>query len=93
MTSKPTPEGIYIQTTDGELLIPADGSPARIPRAIGPHEIAVMLGVTRQRVTQLRQEPDFPKPWEILATGYIWRDTDIEAYAHSKGRKFTPYQD
>lgn len=86
------PEGIYIKTTEGELLLPADGSPVRMPRAIGPHEIALMLGVTRQRVTQLRQETDFPPPRAVLATGYIWHDTDIEKYAREKGRTFTPWE-
>lgn len=51
-----------------------------------------MLNVTRQRVTQLRAQPDFPKPWATLATGSIWRDTDIEDYARRKGRNVKPYE-
>ena len=57
---------------------------------IGPHEIAVMLGVTRQRVMQLRAREDFPKPWATLATGHIWRAEDIAAWATATGRDFQP---
>ena len=53
---------------------------------IGPHEIAVMLAVTRQRVMQLRARDDFPKPWASLATGYIWRAEDVASWAERDGR-------
>ncbi len=62
----------------------------REPTPIGPHEIALMLGVTRQRVMQLRARDDFPKPWASLATGHIWRAEDIEAWAEADGRKVHP---
>jgi len=47
-----------------------------------------MLGVNRQRVLQLMKTyaADFPAPWEELATGRIWRDTDIAAWAKAHGR-------
>jgi predicted DNA-binding transcriptional regulator AlpA len=53
---------------------------------IGPHEIAVMLNVSRQRVQQLMTQDDFPEPWARLATGRIWAAEDIAAWAEAKGR-------
>jgi prophage regulatory protein len=60
------------------------------PTPIGPHEIAVMLNVTRQRVMQLRAREDFPAPWATLATGHIWRAEDIAAWAELDGRTVHP---
>lgn len=57
---------------------------------IGPHEIAVMLNVSRQRVTQLMAADDFPAPWAVLATGRIWRAEDIARWAEPKGRRVYP---
>lgn len=59
---------------------------------IGPREVAAMLQVSRQRLTQLRAEhPDFPAPWVTLGTGAIWRDTDVEAWARHTGRIPAPH--
>lgn len=51
-----------------------------------------MLNVNRQRVTQLREHPDFPAPWVTLATGVVWRDTDVVAWATRHGRTITPLE-
>jgi hypothetical protein len=56
------------------------------PTPIGPHEIAVMLNVSRQRVQQLMSQDGFPAPWATLATGRIWAAEDIAAWAKAKGR-------
>ncbi|WP_420116413.1 helix-turn-helix transcriptional regulator [Micromonospora sp.] len=47
---------------------------------MGAYEIRMRLGVSRQRVEQLMKRPDWPKPYESLATGRIWRTEDIEAW-------------
>lgn len=47
---------------------------------MGAHEIRMRLGVSRQRVEQLMKRPDWPEPFETLATGRIWRAEDIEAW-------------
>lgn len=60
------------------------------PTPIGPHELAVMLNVSRQRVNQLMAADDFPAPWATLATGRIWRAEDIAAWAKVKGRTVRP---
>lgn len=60
------------------------------PVPTGPRELALMLGVSRQRVTQLLEADDFPPPWVELATGRIWRDADIATWAQARGRKTHP---
>lgn len=47
---------------------------------MGAYEIRMRLGVSRQRVEQLMKRPDWPEPYEALATGRIWRTEDIEAW-------------
>lgn len=54
---------------------------------VGTAEIAEMLRVSRQRVYQLSQLPDWPEPIARLAMGAVWRTTDIEAWARSRGRE------
>lgn len=57
------------------------------PDLIGVHEIAQLLGVSRQRVDELaRTRPDFPKPVAHLRAGRIWRRRDIESWARKTGR-------
>lgn len=59
---------------------------------IGPREVAAMLSISRQRLTQLRGDhADFPAPWVMLGTGAIWRDSDVSAWAKAHGRKVEPH--
>lgn len=53
---------------------------------VGAAEIGRMLGVSRQRVQQLTRRKDFPEPEVVLAAGKIWKRTDIEKWAHARGR-------
>ena len=48
---------------------------------VGAREIAAMLGVTRQRVYQLSQEPGFPPPVAELGLGKVWETADVERWA------------
>ncbi len=50
---------------------------------VGVSEIATMLGVTRQRVTQFADTPDFPPPLAELASGRIWNGADVELWAEA----------
>jgi len=43
----------------------------------GVAEVATILGVSKQRVTQLRQTAGFPSPVAILAAGPVWRTQDV----------------
>lgn len=53
-------------------------------------EIAAMLGVSRQRVTQLTGKPDFPAPVTTLTVGKIWSYDDVKTWAESGGRTVHP---
>ena len=53
---------------------------------LGNAEIGRLLGVGRQRVSQLTSRPDFPAPRAVLAMGSIWALTDVQAWAERAGR-------
>jgi predicted DNA-binding transcriptional regulator AlpA len=53
---------------------------------VGPAEVAGLLGVSRQRVTQLASRDDFPKPEADLAMGKVWKRVDVVRWARSRGR-------
>jgi hypothetical protein len=49
---------------------------------VGLTEIASILGVTRQRASQLvRDYDDFPPPVAELASGRVWETTAVETWA------------
>lgn len=54
---------------------------------IGPKEVAELLGVSRQRVTQLARQPGFPKPVAVLKAGKIWDADEIRAWAEKRRRE------
>lgn len=47
---------------------------------VGAGEIARLLGVSRQRVQQLAQRPDFPEPVAVLDMGKVWSSADVERW-------------
>jgi predicted DNA-binding transcriptional regulator AlpA len=52
---------------------------------VGVHEIAEMLGVTRQRVDRIvATDESFPRPEAVLAAGRIWKRADIESWAERR---------
>lgn len=53
---------------------------------LGNAEIGRLLGVGRQRVSQLTSRPDFPTPRAVLAMGSIWTLSDVQAWADRVGR-------
>lgn len=53
-------------------------------------EVAMMLGLSRQRVTQLTAKPDFPKPLATLTVGKIWSYGDVREWAERTGRAVHP---
>ncbi len=58
-----------------------------IPALVGAVEVADMLGVSRARVHQLAERPDFPRPQLTLAAGKLWDRGEIEAFASTRSRK------
>jgi len=47
---------------------------------MGPEEIRLRLGVSRQRAYIIIGRKDFPDPWVLLAMGKVWRSTDVEEW-------------
>ncbi|MEV1013738.1 DNA-binding protein [Micromonospora sp. NPDC049801] len=47
---------------------------------MGAREIEDRLGVSRQRVHQLMAQPNWPKPYDVLAMGKVWRIEDVEEW-------------
>ena len=52
---------------------------------MGAAEIRNRLGgISRQRVWQLTTRSDFPKPYDVLAQGKVWRKGDVEEWIAEK---------
>ncbi|GGL09360.1 hypothetical protein Sme01_00320 [Sphaerisporangium melleum] len=47
---------------------------------VGAVEAGEILGVSRARVHQLAERPDFPAPRYVLAAGKLWDRADIAAF-------------
>lgn len=50
------------------------------PVILGANETAALLGISRQRLDQLQDRPDFPKPIERLASGSVWFTAAIQRF-------------
>lgn len=46
-----------------------------------------MLDLSKQRVHQLLERPDFPAPTAELAIGNVWDRSTIEEWAERTGRR------
>ena len=53
---------------------------------LGAAELCALLGVSRQRVSQLTGKQWFPAPAVRLAMGAVWALTDIQQMADQTGR-------
>jgi hypothetical protein len=53
---------------------------------MGAAELGILLGVSRQRVTQLTGKQWFPAPVTRLAMGAVWELVDIERMVSGRGR-------
>lgn len=58
-----------------------------LPELVGASEVGGMLGVSRQRVHQLRENPAFPAPLVEVAMGPLWHARAIEAFAREWARR------
>lgn len=57
-----------------------------VPPLVAANEIGEMLGVSRQRVSQLAVLDAFPEPVAVLSVGRIWLREDIVEWAERTGR-------
>lgn len=53
-------------------------------------EVAAMLGLSRQRVTQLTAKADFPRPLTTLTVGKVWSYDEVRDWAERTGRPVRP---
>ncbi|MFC4530472.1 hypothetical protein [Sphaerisporangium dianthi] len=54
---------------------------------VGAVEAGEILGVSRPRVHQLAERPDFPAPLYVLAAGKLWARADIVAFGAQWDRR------
>jgi hypothetical protein len=65
-----------------------EGHPARpVPELAGLAEVAAILGVSKQRVRELTERDDFPKPVAQLSGGAIYIKSAVEAFNSHWNRK------
>lgn len=57
-----------------------------VDRLLGSAEMCRVLGISRQRLSQLTARPDFPPPHVILTMGSIWTLADLQQWADATGR-------
>ena len=57
------------------------------PDVVGVAEVAKMLGVSKQRVSELARSKRFPAPLYELAAGPIWVKPTVEAFVEKWDRK------
>ncbi|MBY8872886.1 hypothetical protein K7640_13680 [Micromonospora sp. PLK6-60] len=73
-----------------------DGEPEQIPELVTLAEIAVQLGVSRQRVQQLSRQPWFPSPVARTKSGPIYTLADAQQMQREReaklGRDYTRKQ-
>jgi hypothetical protein len=65
----------------------ADIAATALPRLVGVAEVAEMLGVTKQRVSALKEERWFPRPLALLASGPVWSAAGIEKFSKDWKRR------
>ncbi|MGW5439801.1 helix-turn-helix transcriptional regulator [Nocardia asteroides] len=58
-----------------------------LPELVSAPEVGELLGVSRQRVHQLRSTATFPKPLFELRTGPVWDAVPIRKFAEEWQRK------
>ncbi|MGO9873440.1 MAG: helix-turn-helix transcriptional regulator [Acidimicrobiia bacterium] len=66
---------------DAELAQPA------YPELVGVAEIAELISVTRQRVSEMRGRPGFPEPIAELRSGPVWTRASVDRFVEEWPRK------
>jgi predicted DNA-binding transcriptional regulator AlpA len=54
---------------------------------VGTAEATAVLGVSRRRLTQLSERPDFPRPVAVTAATPVWLRTEIQAFKQAWPRR------
>lgn len=64
-----------------DIATPTSRWPA--PEMCGLTEVAEILGVSRQRASQIVKSPEFPDPVQVIAAGSLWAQPEVKLYAES----------
>jgi predicted DNA-binding transcriptional regulator AlpA len=75
-----------VEAVDEDVLAIELEEPS-LPELLGATEAAALLGVSRQRLHQLRADGRFPSPLLELASGPIWMRAAVEAFLESWDRR------
>jgi predicted DNA-binding transcriptional regulator AlpA len=78
-------EPVRLEVVD-EADLARESMEPTFPDVIGSTEVAEMLGVTRQRLHQLRAREEFPQPIVELAATPVWLRAAIKAYGDRRPR-------
>ena len=81
-------QGMNIMRND-ELQARLDVIAPAYPDCVGVVEAAGILGVSKQRVSQLAERADFPRPVLRLRQGPVWREDDVRQFALNRPRSTT----
>lgn len=57
------------------------------PELAGPHEVAAILGVSKQRAFVLLQRPGAPQPVAVLASASVYLAAEVEDYQNSRNKQ------
>jgi len=63
-----------------EDVLDAELRRSPFPSIVGTREVTEMLGISRQRLHELRRDGRFPEPMVELAAGPIWLRAAVEAF-------------
>ncbi len=73
--------GIFVAQAQTMEHLAAEQEQSNMPELIGVTELAQLLGVTRQRASELaRTGSGFPRPLRFLASGPVWDKATIMRY-------------
>ena len=77
------PQRVEATTVDALEAALAESS---MPALVGTSEVAALLRVSRQRVSELSRAGHFPTPLATLASGPVWMEAAIARFAESWDR-------
>lgn len=60
---------------------------------MGRPEIRDLLGLVRQRVYQLTEQPDFPAPVAVLSIGKVWDGAEVRAWANERAKRLARHRE
>jgi hypothetical protein len=75
---------VEAQTVEG---LEQDLGTTNIPELIGIAELATLLGVSKQRASELARGTDFPAPLAVLVAGPVWPLANVLRYVRAWKRR------